>query len=88
MTAPNRLAQARAAWEPIVRDAGRQRRRRTTVCEGPWPGSGPASIWALSQVVQAAVDLTAVGVLCEIVILVLWLAPRPHAAVEEVEVYD
>jgi cytochrome c oxidase subunit 1/cytochrome c oxidase subunit I+III len=32
--------------------------------------------------------LMVLGAVCEIVILALWLTPKPHAAEERVEVYE
>jgi predicted alpha-1,6-mannanase (GH76 family) len=63
MSSITRAEQAAAAWKPIVRDASRRRWRKTVIREGPWPFAGRASLWALSQVVQAAVDLVAIHTL-------------------------
>jgi hypothetical protein len=60
MSSIARAEQAAAAWKPITRDASRRRWRKTVIREGPWPFAGRASLWALSQVVQAAVDLVAI----------------------------
>src|SRR5690242_4062729 len=58
-----RRGQAEAAWRALVDGAFRRRWRRTSVREGPWPGAGRAPLWHLSQVLHAAADLVAVGVL-------------------------
>lgn len=58
-----RAGQAAAAWEPILRDASRRQGDKTVVRKGPWPFARRATLWPLSQVVQAAVYLVAVGLL-------------------------
>jgi hypothetical protein len=58
----DRRDQASAAWAVLARDAGRERWRSTVVAEGPWPRAGRASLWGLSQVIAAALDLHPLGV--------------------------
>ncbi|MEW6555456.1 MAG: hypothetical protein AB1384_14360 [Actinomycetota bacterium] len=59
----SRAEQASAAWEPIMRDAGRRRRRKTVVRDGPWLFARRATLWPLTQVLRAAVDLAAINLL-------------------------
>ncbi len=63
MSSKTRAEQAAAAWEPIVRDASRRGRRKTVVRNGPWLFARRATVWPLSQVVQAAVDMVAMQLL-------------------------
>jgi hypothetical protein len=63
MSLITRAEQAAAAWEPIVRDASRRRRHRTVIRKGPWPFARQATLWVLSQVVQAAIDMVAIHAL-------------------------
>jgi hypothetical protein len=57
--------QAAAAWAPLARDVirwPRWWRPVTVVVEGPWMGAGRASVWALGQVMAAALDGLVAGV--------------------------
>ncbi len=56
---------ALVAWQPVAAliRPGRRFVRRPRLADGPWPGSGPASVWGLSQPFAAAVSLVRVGAL-------------------------
>jgi hypothetical protein len=58
----DRRDQAAAAWAVVARDACRERWLTTVVVEGPWRGAGRASLWPLSQVLAAALDLDVLGI--------------------------
>ena len=63
MSSITRAEQAAAAWEPITRDASRRGRRKSVVRKGPWFFARRATLWPLTQVLQAAVDLEAIHLL-------------------------